>query len=505
MLHSRHQHDASGTERSTRDYRQIPGWLIGPILVGSLLALGAAYWDDAVHTEVGRDSFLIAPHIALYAGITIAGTGLSIWAALFIRNNGLAAVLGQRSMLLAIVGVVVTLAAAPIDNFWHLAFGRDAVLWSPPHLLGIVGAGAIGLAVLVELVRSDAFWTVRLRPLAGGMVLAAFAVTVMEYDTDVPQFAVVWYLPVLALASAFALSVVKLVNLARFAATAAALAQLAFMGGVAGFLALKGFDTPKLPLLVVPAIALDLLAGRRGLLAVATAYSAALYLAYVPLLDLTGEGVRLGLGDVLIGFPVALAAVIAALALTRPTAARRRMPRRAAAVAAAALAVQLGGGVAWAHDPGQGPIAGSFDLRARVDGDVVRIAGRPDLDGDAVPLGVTARRAGVVRRGPLERRRGSLVGRVALDQDGRWFVYLDVREGERTVETWLPVKVGESQKSFREPTRFAYYVERGSSSAVKVAAGVAIYAVIVALLIAIARLARSAVQRRASQEVVAGV
>src|SRR5436190_20839657 len=99
-------------------YRHIPGWLIPPFLVGSVAGLGGTYWDDATHTEKGRDSFLIPPHIAIYSGVMLAGAALGIWALLFARRNGLGAVWGNRSLVLAIVGVGATLLAGPIDNSW---------------------------------------------------------------------------------------------------------------------------------------------------------------------------------------------------------------------------------------------------------------------------------------------------------------------------------------------------------------------------------------------------
>ena len=46
---------------------------------------------------------------------------------------------------LAAAGGTVTLATLPVDGAWHAAFGRDAVLWSPPHMLAVFG----GLALLV--------------------------------------------------------------------------------------------------------------------------------------------------------------------------------------------------------------------------------------------------------------------------------------------------------------------------------------------------------------------
>src|SRR5919108_2598444 len=122
---------------------RIPAWLFPPFILGATLALGGAYWDDATHTEKGRDSFLIPPHIALYAGVTLAGAALVAWALLFARRNGMRAILGQKALLLALLSVAVTLGAGPVDNAWHLAFGRDAVLWSPPHVLGAIGSAAV--------------------------------------------------------------------------------------------------------------------------------------------------------------------------------------------------------------------------------------------------------------------------------------------------------------------------------------------------------------------------
>ena len=39
---------------------------------GFLMALFGVYWDDAWHTDRGRDSTLSAPHLALYAGVAAA-------------------------------------------------------------------------------------------------------------------------------------------------------------------------------------------------------------------------------------------------------------------------------------------------------------------------------------------------------------------------------------------------------------------------------------------------
>src|SRR4029453_8623934 len=58
-----------------------------------------------------------------------------------------AAVWRRPPLLLAAAGGTVTLAALPVDAAWHASFGRDAVLWSPPHMLAVFGS----LALLVGL------------------------------------------------------------------------------------------------------------------------------------------------------------------------------------------------------------------------------------------------------------------------------------------------------------------------------------------------------------------
>lgn len=110
-------------------------------IAGFLAAITGTYWDDAWHTETGRDSFLIPPHVALYAGIGLSGAALVAWA-IVARERGAALRLG-------LLGVGVTLASGPVDNAWHEAFGRDAVVWSPPHMLGVAGTIAIAAALLL--------------------------------------------------------------------------------------------------------------------------------------------------------------------------------------------------------------------------------------------------------------------------------------------------------------------------------------------------------------------
>ncbi len=44
--------------------------------------------------------------------------------------------------------LVVVMAAAPVDAWWHNTFGRDVLIWSPPHLQLYLGAGIVAIGLL---------------------------------------------------------------------------------------------------------------------------------------------------------------------------------------------------------------------------------------------------------------------------------------------------------------------------------------------------------------------
>jgi hypothetical protein len=88
-----------------------------------------------------------------YAGVALAvlvSFGVLAWETLVgrpgVRVLGLS---GTRGFHLAAWGIALTVLAAPIDDLWHRLFGLDVTLWSPPHLLGIVGAVINSFACLV--------------------------------------------------------------------------------------------------------------------------------------------------------------------------------------------------------------------------------------------------------------------------------------------------------------------------------------------------------------------
>jgi hypothetical protein len=461
---------------------------IGAALVGFVLALAGTYWDDAWHTEEGRDTFLIAPHLLLYAGISLTGAAFALWALLAGRAVGPRRALRHAPLALGLAGVAVTLAAAPIDNGWHEVFGRDAVIWSPPHMLGVAGSLLIAAALLLELgpgARGGLGTAVGV--VAGAAVLAVGAIPVLEYETDVPQFDVAFYLPVLATGTAVALGLARRALVLRWAATWTALAYTVILAAIAFVLTAGERPAPLLPLLVVPAAALDL-SRRQPLLVQAAALVAALFLAYVPYLNWIRSDLFLEPADVAVGLPLAWAGAAAGLALASGRLPSRRRPRGAArAVSAAAALALVWPGSATAHDPGQGAELTTAAVRAGVDGERATLTVAPASHcPDLAPARLVARRAGETLTAPLvEARRCRFEGSIELPERGRWFVYAELDHGGAAVETWLPVeRVAGAVVS--DDARSVYRPPDVDDPPIKTVAGILIYAVLVAALVAIA-------------------
>jgi len=186
--------------------------------------------------------------------------------------------------------------------------------------------------------------------------------------------------------------------------------------------------------------------------------------------------------------PAALAlAVLAAIGVSviahRGGRARPALPAGAALVVVAlsvgiALAPQAG-----AHDPGQGRATRDATLSVeRVDAESVSV--ELDVESEAcrglIAGRTAARRAGTTHVGTLEpigscRYRGA----VNADAEGRWFVYVELTDGDRQVELWAPLAGGEATASVQRPL---YEPPERPSSGLQVVGGVALYAAILGML-----------------------
>jgi hypothetical protein len=137
-------------------YRRAALWIL--LAAKAVAGIGVG-WDIRWHIVIGRDSFWIAPHVMTYAGVAVAAIvsfGLLVaetWAAPHGRAPRdafrIAGLVGSRGAHLAWWGIALTIVAAPIDDLWHRLFGIDVTLWSPPHLLGLLGAQVNSLGCLL--------------------------------------------------------------------------------------------------------------------------------------------------------------------------------------------------------------------------------------------------------------------------------------------------------------------------------------------------------------------
>ena len=113
------------------------------LLGGKLLGAWGLTWDIQWHLLIGRDTFWIPPHLMMYSGVTALVLALDTRdRRRGVRRRGGVTMLGltsTRGIHLAAWGVALLLLAAPIDDLWHRLFGLDVTLWSPPHLLGLLG------------------------------------------------------------------------------------------------------------------------------------------------------------------------------------------------------------------------------------------------------------------------------------------------------------------------------------------------------------------------------
>ena len=453
--------------------------------VAGLLATLAFYWDEVWHTDRGRDSFWIPPHQMLYGSVQAILIVVAVWG-LMLSYHGVPFRTWVRywPLSLALIGAAVTLFDAPIDGVWHNTFGRDAVFWSPPHVLAVAGltTAAAGMLLLASGVggRAGTLLTV----LTAALVMAAQVVLVMEYESDVPQFATVWYLPVVAITASFTLAIAGAVSPLRWLGTLVSLTYTGLMTAVVVFLGALGHSTPLIPVIASAGFVYDL-TGQRGLaLPVRAAlFMTTIYFTYALYLNTVLGGVRIKPLDIAYGLPLSILLAWGVLAMLRP---RRSMPRVSPATLALLLTmlVALLPLAASAHDPGQGPKVGEAVLTATRDGRVVNVLARITTPTDCAAFsarGLVARRARQDVRAEL-RPAGAcrFEGTLELPERGRWFVYVELTGRPGPVEVWLPVTEASGQHTYTK-TSWIYIPPKRTANAVALGSGVIIYAISVGL------------------------
>ena len=137
-----------------------------PVLVFAAACITVGIiWDISWHVTIGRDSFWTPAHMAIYLGGTLGGLVAAwiTWLATFRYRaeweDSTVGILGIRSPLGAWVtmwGGAAMLTSAPLDDWWHNAYGLDVKILSPPHALLAAGMYGVvtGAALLVAAARN---------------------------------------------------------------------------------------------------------------------------------------------------------------------------------------------------------------------------------------------------------------------------------------------------------------------------------------------------------------
>jgi hypothetical protein len=142
-----------------RRIRQGSAWIVLCLLLFAELGLA---WDRRWHDYIGRDQFWIPPHIMMYTGV--GGTGLIALVVVLVEtwryyqkkvgvdDSSTVRILwffhAPLGFVLLGFGTLTDFIAAPLDNYWHELYGIDVTLWTPFHLMGVLGAITAGLGIV---------------------------------------------------------------------------------------------------------------------------------------------------------------------------------------------------------------------------------------------------------------------------------------------------------------------------------------------------------------------
>lgn len=202
----------------------LPAWAAVTVVAtfGGLLVAGYGFYTDvAAHVDYGRDELLFtAPHTAIFVGLCLiaAAAVAGIATAHLTRAEVGTRLSGVRvpwSLLpLLILGSAAVLGF-PVDELWHGQYGVDVTMWSPPHMLMIMGAALSGAALWLVLAEAGAAAHGSGRHLALHAITAALTVQGLaaplgEFSFGVPQFQQLYH-PVLTMLGGGALVAARLV------------------------------------------------------------------------------------------------------------------------------------------------------------------------------------------------------------------------------------------------------------------------------------------------------
>jgi hypothetical protein len=279
-----------GTEHGT------VGWPLTSVLVSSAAIVVGILWDISWHKTVGRDTFWTAPHLLEQIGAIVAGVSCG-WLVLHATFGGSErqraesvrfwGFRGPLGAWVTIWGTFVMITSAPFDNWWHDAYGLDVKIMSPPHMVLAVGMIAVVLGGMLMVLAAqnratDAGEVRRLArafAFAGGLLVTMAATMISEYASRANTMHQPLFYQVAGGSFAVLLVALGRSGRLRYPATASAAVYMGIILATIWILQLFPAQAklapiytrvthmvpPEFPLLlVVPALAIDLMLRRPG-------------------------------------------------------------------------------------------------------------------------------------------------------------------------------------------------------------------------------------------------
>ena len=256
----------------------IPGWAaatVGTALYGLLIAGQGFYSDVAWHIALGRDDDLFtAPHTAIFTGLVmILGAAVLgvVLASLARVDSGVRAGalrIPWSTIPLGLLGVAAV-SGFPLDEVWHAQYGIDVTMWSPTHMLMILGASFTGIASWLVLAEAGVAprrsrWSTGVHVMAGWLTLQGLAASQGEFVFGVPQFQQLFHPILVCLAAGFALVAIRLVLGPWFAFGTAGVTFALEASGLLNFGGDGPVDTREGGIYVVSALAVEAVARLLG-------------------------------------------------------------------------------------------------------------------------------------------------------------------------------------------------------------------------------------------------
>ena len=267
---------------------RLPGWAALPVavsVVGLLMAMWAGVWDIGYHVDNGRDDGPLGNpgHVPLLIGLFLTFAGGILAAGLADQKDASPAWVRIRGGWHVPLGAVILtgcmafgMGALALDDVWHRVYGQDVTLWSPTHFIYLCGGVLTVIGMLVLLKEGSnaqarrkaarpgrigiAWSRIQRAALLGGL-LCGLELFLTEFDYGVPLYRQVWQPLLLAAFSGFVLTAARM-WVGRGAALGAVATYIGIRLTGIGIPALAGVSPSSMPLFVVEAICIELLALR---------------------------------------------------------------------------------------------------------------------------------------------------------------------------------------------------------------------------------------------------